>query len=264
MRFSHLLQAISDLSFCGLIKILKLITNHFIFRISRQIISILLNIYANRLKVLKSWSEIKTEFNLEEELFYKWFQLLHVIPNQWKRIIKITNDSCINIVYFEHHLVKNNRIVAMEKLYSKEIYSLIISQNMGTPTSQQCFKTLFLHLNLDWKLIYLLPRTLTKSTFQYKVLNNELYLNHKLFQFTVSTTSLCSYCNQHDETAQHLFSTCNQAISLWTEIKLCFVNDIKIIALCPQAIAGFTNTDGRCFITHLLRFTYIREETVEI
>ena len=92
-----------------------------------------------------------------------------------------------------HHLVKNNRMVALEKLHSKEIYSLIISQDMSTPTSKQYFQTLFPHLNLDWKLIYLLPRILTKNTslsaFQYKVLNNVLYLNLKLFQFKLSTTS---------------------------------------------------------------------------
>ena len=126
-------------------------------------------------RVFKSWGEIRTEYNLEEKMFYKWFQLYHAIPNQWKRIIKTTNDSCTNIVYLSHHLVKNNRIVALEKLHSKEIYSLIISLNMSTPTPQQYFKTLFLHLNLCWKLIYLLSRILTKSTslraLQYKVLD---------------------------------------------------------------------------------------------
>ena len=128
-------------------------------------------------------------------MFCKWFELYHAIPNQWKTIIKTTNGSYTNIAYLSHHLVKNNRIVALEKLHLKEVYSLIISQNMSTPTPQQYFKTLFPHLNLDWKLIYLLPRILTSNTslraFQYKVLNNVLYLNHKLFQFKISTTSLC-------------------------------------------------------------------------
>ena len=128
---------------------------------------------------------------------------------------------------------------------------------MNTTTSQQYFKTLFLHLNLDWELIYLLTQILTKNTslrtFQYKVLNNVLYLNFKLFQFKVSTTSLCSYCNQHDETVQHLLSKCNKVISLWTEIKFYFANDIKLTELCPQiAILGCTNTDDRYLITQNL------------
>ena len=80
-----------------------------------------------------------------------------------------------------------------------------------------------------------------------------LYLNLKLFQFKLSTTSLCSYCNQHTETVQHLFSKCNKVISLWAEINFYFVNDIKLIALCLQiAILGHTNSDNRCFITQNL------------
>ena len=48
-------------------------------------------------------------------MFCKWCQLLHAIPNQRKKIILTTNDSCNNVVYLDHHLVKNNRIVALEK-----------------------------------------------------------------------------------------------------------------------------------------------------
>ena len=83
---------------------------------------------------------------------------------------------------------------------------------------------------------------------------NVLYLNHTLFQFRIRViTPLCSYCNQNDESIQHLFSTCNQVISLWTKIKIWFVNDIKLKALCPwTAILGYTNTDHRCFITQNL------------
>ena len=60
--------------------------------------------------VFKSCTEIKTEFNLEVKMFYKWFQFYHTILSQWKRIIKTTNGSPTNIVYLSHHLVKNNNI----------------------------------------------------------------------------------------------------------------------------------------------------------
>ena len=134
---------------------------------------------------------------------------------------------------------------------------------MGTSTSQQYFKTFFPHLNLGWKLIYLLTRILTKNTslraFQYKVLNNVLYLNHKLFHFKISTTSLCQYHSQHCGTVQHLFSNCNEDTSLWTEIILYFVNDIKLIAFCPQIpILDYTNTDDRCFITQNLILLFFK------
>ena len=195
-------------------------------------------------------------------MFYKWFHFYHAIPNQWKRIIKTTNDSCTNGIYLSHHLIKNKRIDSIEKIHSKEIYWLLFCQNMSPPTSQQYFKTLFSHLNLDWKLIYVLARILTKNTslraFQYNVMNNVSYFNHKFFQFKVSTISLCSYCNQYDETVQHLFNNCNEVLPLGTEIKLCFVNDIKLIALWPQsAILDSANTDDRYFITLLILKFYV-------
>ena len=82
-------------------------------------------------------------------MFYKWFQLLHAIPYQWKSIIKTTDDSSTNIVYLGNHLTKNGRIIALEKLFWKEFYSLIILQNMSTPTSQQYFNILFPLLNFE-------------------------------------------------------------------------------------------------------------------
>ena len=46
---------------------------------------------------------------------------------------------------------------------------------------------------------------------------------------------------------------CNEVTSLWTEIKLYFVNDMKLIALCPQiAILCCTNTDDRCLMARNL------------
>ena len=84
-------------------------------------------------------------------------------------------------------------------------------------------------------------------------MNNVLYFNLKLFQFKISTASLCLYRNQHDETVEYLFNKCNKVVSLCVEIKLYFANYIKLIALCPQiAILGYRTTDDRCFITQNL------------
>ena len=107
---------------------------------------------------------------------------------------------------------------------------------------------MFPRLNRYWKLIYLLPRILAENTslraFQYKVLNNVLYLNHKIFQFRVITNFLCSHCNQHDETVQHFFSDCNQAMSLRTEIQLYFLSDISLVALFLHIFTlRYKNTD---------------------
>ena len=95
LLFSHLLQTLSDLSFCGLIKILQLIRNHFNFNNFRDFSKDNISFAENLCKLsgaFKSWGEIKTEYNLEEKMLYIWFQYLHAILNQLKRIIKVTND----------------------------------------------------------------------------------------------------------------------------------------------------------------------------
>ena len=65
------------------------------------------------------------------------------------------------------------------------------------------FENLFSNFNYDRKRIYLLPRRVTLDTnlrmFQYKLINNVLYLNKKLFGFKKVDSSLCSYCNEEEE-----------------------------------------------------------------
>ena len=80
------------------------------------------------------------------------------------------------------------------------------------PTSQLYFENLFREQNLNWKEIYLLPRKASLDSyvrsFQYKVLNNVLYLNKKLFIFGKSSSPLFSFCKNANETIVRLFYEC--------------------------------------------------------
>ena len=55
--------------------------------------------------------------------------------------------------------------------------------------------------------------------FQYKILNNILYLNKQLFIFNKKDTKLCSYCKLQDETINHIFVECKFAIKLWSDLR---------------------------------------------
>ena len=57
--------------------------------------------------------------------------------------------------------------------------------------------------------------------FQYKILNNILYLNKQLFIFNKKDTKLCSYCKLQDETINHIFVECKFAIKLWSDLRHC-------------------------------------------
>ena len=112
-------------------------------------------------------------------------------------------------MYLNHHLIKNNQILAIEKLIPKELYSLSVALKNELPASQKYFCNIFPNLQVEWKKIYLLPRKVSNDTnlrmFQYKILNNILYLNKQLFIFNKKDTKLCFYCKLQDETINHIF-----------------------------------------------------------
>ena len=116
------------------------------------------------------------------------------------------------------------------------------------PTPQVHFENLFREQELNWKEIHILPRKVSLDcnvrSFQYKVLNNILYLNKKLFIFGKSPPYFCSLCKQTDETILlHLFYECNITKELWNILDLFFNDCFHIPQLLPQtAFFGFFNT----------------------
>ena len=110
---------------------------------------------------------------------------------------------------------------------------------------------------LDWKYIYIIPRTVTSDPHtryvQYKVLNNVIYLNEKHFSFGISETSQYSFCNQNNETIEHLFCHCFVVKALWNGLNTVF--DLSLYDLTPQvAFFGYTekHLDNSILQNHLL------------
>ena len=121
---------------------------------------------------LKSWHKILSDFQLTQKSYFKWFQLIHAIPRPWKLAVLDDKGICKNIIYLNHHLMKNNHVLVMEKLIPKELYSLSIVLKNELPTSQKYFCNIFPNLQVEWKEIYLLPRKVSIDTklhmFQFK------------------------------------------------------------------------------------------------
>ena len=133
----------------------------------------------------KSWNALKTEFKLADSLYFSWMQLINAIPLNWKTIIK-HNCSSANLSLLNHYLIKKNNLISLDKLHSREVYNILVyTSPPHKPTSQVYFENLFREQDLNWKEIYILPRKVSLDcnvrSFQYKVLNNVLYLNKKLF-----------------------------------------------------------------------------------
>ena len=74
------------------------------------------------------------------------------------------------------------------KLGSRELYQIQICEKYKKPTSQLYYEGYFSNFDFEWKSIYLLPRMVTVDTklrvFQYKILNNILFVNKMLFKLS--------------------------------------------------------------------------------
>ena len=108
---------------------------------------------------------------MNNNLYFKWMQRIHSIPQKWKDTI-INNRISENLRFLNHHLIKCNILLSLEKLNSKELYWIQLTRDFCKPTSQIYFEKHFNDCVLDWKYIYILPRIVTSDPhtryFRYK------------------------------------------------------------------------------------------------
>ena len=185
-----------------------------------------------------------------------------------KKIIFDYSDITKNDLCQNHHLIKGARILPLDKLSSKKIYSILISNIVNKPTSNIYFEKMFENTTLVWIKVYLSPRLanidITLRSFQYKILNNVLSLNKKLYTFGITNTALCSFYNALQETSIHIFLVCVHVKCLWERLRMKFQNDFILPLLTQQtAIRGLYNEvcDNYTVIFFLIfRYIYISRE----
>ena len=162
---------------------------------SEKSISYVLQLFSDN-DSIKKWHEFKREYNLHESSCLKWLQLVDSIPERWKFIIKENYENATNLIIHDHHLIKGSRVITLDKLTPTEIYSILISKVQNKPFSNIYFENLFNGYNIGWTAIYVLPCLVKYNTymrsFQYKILNNVLFLNKKLHTFEIKPSPLCS------------------------------------------------------------------------
>ena len=59
---------------------------------------------------LKSWVNLVHEYKVLKKMYFKWFQLIHAITKSWKKDIKVDKGKFRNLLYLNHHLIKNNQV----------------------------------------------------------------------------------------------------------------------------------------------------------
>ena len=105
----------------------------------------------------------------------------------------------------------------------------------------------------------MIPRKVSISSsiriFQYKILNNILYLNRKISKFDQRVSHLCSLCLKEPEDRLHLFCQCEKTQVLWETLSNKVAGFLSLPTLEPEvAILGKWNlkTKENVLINHIV------------
>ena len=100
-------------------------------------------------------------------------------------------------------LSKNNSIV--------ENASFKWNEKLGNVTESFDFKKSFTKLNMfdDIYLRYI----------QFRTLHRRFFTNNILFQMRIKNSPLCTFCNESDDSNEHMLIECVKVKSLWTEVE---------------------------------------------
>ena len=169
-------------------------------------------------------------------ILFAWFGVIQCIPSNWKSIIRsylpLQTVQYDKVKKFHRGIFVNNSLLEV-KVTSKMIYNIHIDKLFKTPTSKLYYSNKFNVTEDDWPLIYALAGKLTLDSklrvFQYKVLNNILYLNKSLYKIKLADTPLCTFCQREEETINHLFLECEYSKTLWSDIQNWLEDDLPNI-----------------------------------
>ena len=73
------------------------------------------------------------------------------------------------------------------------------------PRAQKSLEQYLRKSEIDWEEVCQITIKSQLLVFQYKILNNELYLNNRLFKMGYAKSPSCSLCKRKNETVSHLF-----------------------------------------------------------
>ena len=167
----------------------------------------------------------------------------------------------------------DGKFVSVEKVSAKMVYQMSVKLKFAKPTSQKVFTKKFDISNQNIRCsIYLLSAWASIEPkiriFQYKILNNVLYLNQRLFHMNIVTSSLCSLCKKEPETISHLFLNCNFSQQLWSNTQKWCSPIFKLPNLSEKTVfLGYLNEEtNNNLINHIILlykyFLYSRHDNL--
>ena len=135
---------------------------------------------------------------------------IDALPTQWRKQLKHVQKLNKTFKENETQLMIKGALCSISKLKQKAVYLQLVSEITCIPTAQKRFNEIYSDVDLDWPALYQLPFKVVTDTvtrhFQNKILNQILYTNKVLFKWNLADK--CTFCNNYEETVEHLLYSC--------------------------------------------------------
>ena len=178
------------------------------------------DLLSNTGKFLQSSKVLRV--NLSPTQYFKLVGVVDAIPIAWRLIIKQSQTSQhlhSSFLGDKKYIELDETEIDLSKVTSKLLYNKFKTKKQTPPSAQSKMKNKYPQLVVEWKKIYSLPLTVTVETklreFQYKILKDIVYTNDKLFRFKMIESPLCTFCQEEDESLEHLLFHCTITKNFW-------------------------------------------------
>ena len=156
------------------------------------------DLLSNTGKFLQSSKVLRA--NLSPTQYFKLIGVVDAIPIAWRLIIKQSQRSQhfhSSFLGDKTYIELDETEIDLSKVTSKLLYNKFKTKKQTPPSAQSKMKNKYPQLVVEWEKIYSLPFTVTVETklreFKYKILNDIVYTNDKLFRFKMIESPLCTF-----------------------------------------------------------------------
>ena len=133
------------------------------------------------------WSQARDKYQLPNKDVMRWLGLIESIPRDWKSVIKNDSSGFSRTYSISNDVRVLDKTIPLQAVTSRIAYTLLTKPLIEKPTAQKSISELLGTSDINWKGVYQLPHRVTNEAslhvFQYKILNNILYLNNRLHKF---------------------------------------------------------------------------------
>ena len=115
---------------------------------------------------------------IAKSTFLSWLSVIETVPQKWKQQIRRGKHIMTNDLF-------QNKVIPITAV--KEVYNKLLNKIRKPPTAQKTIEAVLHTTDVNWLKVYMIPQKVTIDTtlriFQFKILNNILYLNKKISKF---------------------------------------------------------------------------------